>query len=306
MKTLVLGGTRFVGKSLVASLCTKGHDVTLFTRGKQPIPDNVKHLKGDRQVDNDLRILLGRSFDVIIDISGRTLLDTKRVLSFTGLPKHRFIYVSSAGVYSKSNLWPIDEEFEIDPKSRHFGKVETERWLIKEQIPFTSFRPTYIYGPGNYNPIEKWFFDRITHNRPVPVPGEGNWITQLGHVSDLAEAMSRCIDIKSAENRIYNCSGKKGITFNGLIDIAAIACNKTTDQISIISFNPSELDPKARKVFPLRIGHFLTDISRVEDELDWSPRYNLLDGFIDSYNNDYLLKKDVTPDFSMDRNLIGV
>ncbi|HCA60481.1 MAG TPA: 3-beta hydroxysteroid dehydrogenase, partial [Synechococcales bacterium UBA8647] len=51
-----------------------------------------------------------------------------------------------------------------------------------EGIPFTSFRPTYIYGPGNYNPVENWFFDRIVHGRPVPIPGDGTTITQLGHV----------------------------------------------------------------------------------------------------------------------------
>ena len=93
-------------------------------------------------------------------------------------------------------------------------------------IPFTSFRPTYIYGPGNYNPIERWFFDRILHNRPVPLPGDGSTITQLGHVDDLAEAMARSIDVEAATNRIYNCSGKQGITFKGLIQAAAMACGR--------------------------------------------------------------------------------
>jgi hypothetical protein len=28
-------------------------------------------------------------------------------------------------------------------------------------MPFTSIRPTYIYGPLNYNPLEEWFFERL-------------------------------------------------------------------------------------------------------------------------------------------------
>ena len=43
-----MGGTRFVGKPLVARLRSQGHELTLFTRGKNAIPDGVEHLKGDR------------------------------------------------------------------------------------------------------------------------------------------------------------------------------------------------------------------------------------------------------------------
>ncbi len=40
-----------------------------------------------------------------------------------------------------------------DVKSRHKGKLETEAYLKQIGIPFTSIRPTYIYGPMNYNPL---------------------------------------------------------------------------------------------------------------------------------------------------------
>ena len=42
------GGNPFVGKPLVARLRSQGHELTLFTRGKNAIPDGVEHLKGDR------------------------------------------------------------------------------------------------------------------------------------------------------------------------------------------------------------------------------------------------------------------
>ncbi len=304
MKTLVLGGTRFVGKSLVSRLAANGHNLTLFTRGNRAVPDNVEHLKGDRKSTNDLKILKNRRFDVIIDISGRELEDTQEIIANTGFPTHRFVYVSSAGVYADSNILPHDEHSLIDPNSRHFGKVKTEKWLANEGIPFTVFRPTYIYGAGNYNPIEKWFFDRIINNRPVPIPGNGSWITQLGHVSDLAEAMSISIERKAANNKIYNCSGSKGSTFLGVVEAAAYACGKNIDQINICFFNPASLDPKARKNFPLRIGHFLTDITRIERDLDWKPKYTLLEGFKDSYDNDYLLNQSDSIDFSSDQILL--
>ena len=125
------------------------------------------------------RQLQGRSFDVVVDSSGRKQEDSSRVVAITGGPSHRFVYVSSAGVYADSEQWPLDESSPTDPQSRHAGKADTEAWLRKEGIPFTSFRPTYIYGPGNYNPVERWFFDRIVHNRPIPLPGDGSTICLL-------------------------------------------------------------------------------------------------------------------------------
>ena len=168
MRILVMGGTRFVGKPLVARLQAQGHELTLFTRGKNLVPDGVQHLRGDRSTDEGLAALKGQTFEVIVDSSGRKLDDSRRVVEGTGAPSHRFVYVSSAGVYANSEQWPLDEDAPTDPNSRHAGKADTEAWLRKQGIPFTSFRPTYIYGPGNYNPIERWFFDRIMHDRPVP------------------------------------------------------------------------------------------------------------------------------------------
>jgi nucleoside-diphosphate-sugar epimerase len=305
MRILVMGGTRFVGRPLVRLLRAAGHELTLFTRGRNPLPAAVEHLVGDRGSAEGLEPLRGRGFDVIVDSSGRTLADTQAVIERTGAPAHRLVYVSSAGVYADSELWPLDETSPTDPASRHAGKAETEDWLRREGIPFTSFRPTYIVGPGNYNPVESWFFDRIVHRRPVPLPGDGSTITQLGHVQDLATAMARCIDVEAAANRIYNCSGRQGVTFRGLVAAAARAAGVDPAAVEIRSFDPAGLDRKARKAFPLRLAHFLTDITRVRRELAWEPAFDLEATLADSYTNDYALRPPAAPDFSGDAALIG-
>lgn len=306
MKILVMGGTRFIGKPLVKLLERAGHELTLFTRGRNPLPAGLEHLSGDRSNPADLDQLKGRPYEVIIDSSGRTQAESCAVVERTGAPSHRFVYVSSAGVYADSELWPLDENAPIDPASRHAGKADTEQWLRAEGIPFTSFRPTYIYGPGNYNPVERWFFDRIVHGRPIPLPGDGRTITQLGHVDDLATAMARSIEVDAAANRIYNCSGAQGVTFKGLVAAAARACGRDPESVQIRSFDPAGLEPKARKSFPLRLSHFLTDVHRLERELAWSPRFDLEQGLADSYANDYAVAPGERPDFSADAALIGV
>ena len=102
-----MGGTRFVGKPLVSRLLQQGHQLTLFTRGRQPLPDGVESCVGDRQDDSALEQLQGRRFEVVIDSSGRTLADSQRVIERTGAPSHRFLYVSSAGVYAGSDTCPL-------------------------------------------------------------------------------------------------------------------------------------------------------------------------------------------------------
>ena len=305
VKILVMGGTRFVGKPLVAQLQSEGHELTLFTRGKNPVPAGVEHLCGDRSSAEGLALLEGRRFDVIVDSSGRTLEDSRAVVERTGAPAHRFLYVSSAGVYADSELWPLTEDSPTDPQSRHSGKLDTEAWLRAEHIPFTSFRPTYIVGAGNYNPVESWFFDRIVHGRPVPLPGDGSMITQLGHVNDLAAAMALSLGVDAAANRTYNCSSVQGISFRGLVAAAARACGKDPETVEIRSFDPAGLDKKARKAFPLRMAHFLTDVTRVQRELAWTPAYSVEAAMVDSYTNDYARQLPTSPDFSSDEALIG-
>jgi nucleoside-diphosphate-sugar epimerase len=305
VKILVMGGTRFVGKPLVAQLQAEGHALTLLTRGKNPVPAGVEHISGDRTSPAGLSALEGRRFDVIVDSSGRTVEDSRAVVERTGAPAHRFVYVSSAGVYADSVLWPLTEDSPTDPQSRHAGKLDTEAWLQAERIPFTSFRPTYIVGAGNYNPVESWFFDRIAHGRPVPLPGDGDTITQLGHVNDLAAAMARSIGVDAAANRIYNCSSAQGISFRGLVAAAARACGKDPAAVEIRSFNPAGLDPKARKAFPLRLAHFLTDIHRVQRELAWTPQYDVERSLADSFTNDYARRMPTSPDFSSDEALLA-
>ncbi len=303
MKVLFYGGTRFVGKALVSRLLSKGNEIFVFTRGVLPVPKNITHIKGDRTNLQDLKKLSDYSFDLIVDSSGRKLEDTQRLLEFTGLPSFRFIYISSAGVYKNTQIFPVNEESSIDHESRHIGKAKTESWLKAEGIPFTSFRPTYIYGPGNYNPIEKWFFDRIDAGRPIPVPLNGQTITQLGHVSDLADAIAKSIETDKAINQIYNCSGSKAVTFQGLIETAILATGKNISDFNLRSFDPSKLDPKARKLFPLRLTNFFTDTSKIKKDLSWEPKFDLLNGLIDSYKNDYLLVNNEKIDFSSDELL---
>ena len=305
MKILVMGGTRFVGKSLVQKLILQNYDIDIFTRGNKPNPKGANLIKGDRNNLQDILELKNNKYDIVFDISGRELSQTKILIENINENFDRYVYVSSAGVYQDSQELPINEKDPIDKDSRHIGKYETEKWLIDNKIPFTSFRPTYIYGPGNYNKIENWFFERIVSLKKVPIPFDGSLITQLGHVSDLTDAMIKCLSQIKTKNNIYNCSGEKGITIKGLVMICADVCNIDRNVIELLSFDYRKLDTKSRKSFPIRLSHYQTSISKIKEDLDWEPKYNLINGLQNSFQNDFKSKLNATFNFDSDNNLFN-
>jgi UDP-glucose 4-epimerase len=214
--------------------------------------------------------------------------------------------MSSAGVYLKSDQMPHVEGDAVDPKSRHKGKFETEAYLTQQGLPVTSIRPTYIYGPQNYNDLEAWFFDRIVRNRPIPIPGNGLHITQFGHVKDLAAAMAAVLGKSQAVGQIYNVSGDRYVTFDGLARACAIAAGKSDQDLQIVHYDAKKFDFGKRKAFPMRTQHFFASVDKAKTELGWHPEYDLISGLKDSFLNDYLASgRDQTEvDFSVDDEIL--
>ncbi|KAF5771707.1 putative NAD-dependent epimerase/dehydratase, NAD(P)-binding domain superfamily [Helianthus annuus] len=299
-KILVMGGTRFIGIFLSRLLVEEGHQVTLFTRGKapvtQPLPgeaedaynafkSKILHLKGDRKDYDFVRTsLAAEGFDVVYDINGREAEEVEPILD--ALPNlEQYIYCSSAGVYLKSDLLPHREIDAVDPKSRHKGKLETEALLESKGVNYTSVRPVYIYGPLNYNPVEEWFFHRLKAGRPIPIPNAGLQVTQLGHVKDLATAFIKVLGNEKASKQVYNISGDRYVTFDGL----ARACAKAGGfpEPEIIHYNPKEFDFGKKKAFPFRDQHFFASVEKAKEELGIIPEYSLVEGLTDSYNLDF-------------------
>ncbi|KAL9251103.1 Chloroplast stem-loop binding protein of 41 kDa b, chloroplastic-like protein [Drosera capensis] len=295
-----MGGTRFIGVFLSRLLVKEGHQVTLFTRGKAPISQQlpgesdqdyadfsskILHLKGDRQDYEFVKSsLAAEGFNVVYDINGREAVEVEPILD--ALPKlEQYIYCSSAGVYLKSDVLPHSEVDAVDPKSRHKGKLETESLLESKGVNWTSIRPVYIYGPLNYNPVEEWFFHRLKAGRPIPIPGTGLQVTQLGHVKDLAKVFVEVLGNEKASREVFNISGDKYVTFDGL----ARACAKAGGfpEPELVHYNPKDFDFGKKKSFPFRDQHFFASIDKAKSVLGWKPEFDLVGGLTDSYNLDF-------------------
>jgi len=305
---LLIGGTRFSGAYLWSELHKRGHSVTVYNRGKTaPKPvvresesefnarvDGADYLVGDRTDAEQIKKLVDPSkYEYVYDMNARKLGDTAPLAElFVGQNNFKqYVFMGSAGVYLKSDEMPHLEIDATDPKSRHKGKLECETKLKELGLPWCSFRPTYICGPQNYNPLERFFFERVDSGRPVCIPGHGQHLTGLGHVEDLAVAMANVIgreDVTSGKS--YNVQNSQAISFDGVVKTAAKAAGVDPSTIKIVHYEPKNVEfPEGKKAFPMRPQHFFTGIHRAMEDLDWRPKYDTVESiFKDAYENDFV------------------
>jgi 2'-hydroxyisoflavone reductase len=110
MKLLLLGGSKFLGRAAVEEALRRGHEVTLFNRGRtnpELFPE-AEHLHGDR--DGDLSVLEGRTWDAVIDPSGFVPRVVRASAELLRDAVGHYIFVSSISVYRSFSEAGFDED----------------------------------------------------------------------------------------------------------------------------------------------------------------------------------------------------
>ena len=164
LKLLVLGGTAFLGPHAVEYALARGHEVTLFNRGKTNphLFPKLEKLRGDRN-DNlkalEEQVGKGRTWDGVLDTSG--YFPRQMDLSCTVLKSavERYLFIATINVYKSDENRGEDETGELnydtveggDEKDlRNYGpyKAQCER-RAAELLPGKSLsvRPALIAGP---------------------------------------------------------------------------------------------------------------------------------------------------------------
>eukprot|EP00971_Amphidinium_carterae_P018464 364371-Amphidinium_carterae.1 len=238
----------------------------------------VTVLVADRKDPESIKAAIAQAgkFDIVYDNNARKVSDVQPLvdgIKATG-GCSQFIFMSSAGVYGSTELLPLNEQTPGDPNSRHKEKLGCEQLLDANGFNWTSIRPVYIYGPLNYNPVERYFFDRVARGRPVCIPYEGRYITQLGHCEDLADFMVKCIDNPNVRGQCYNVSGEEFVTFDGMAKACATAAG--APEPKIVYFDADAVKPPDGfpKAFPFRGMHFFASIEKAKADVpSWTPKY---------------------------------
>lgn len=208
-RVLLLGGTGFLGPYLVHELTSRGHTVSIFTRGRREpgmFEDSfagVEHLIGDRAAEGGYAALAGRTWDAVIETSGYRHPWTREAVDLLAEATGRYLYVSSTGVFLPYRTVNIPEDGPIplvddppqDPPSYGVMKALSEnevRRVFGERG--TIVRPGYIVGPGD--PTDRWTYwpVRIARGGEILVPGRRSDPVQYIDVRDLIAWMVRLVE----------------------------------------------------------------------------------------------------------------
>jgi 2'-hydroxyisoflavone reductase len=193
MRILVLGGTLFLGRHVVDAALERGYDVTLFNRGQtrpELFPD-VEKLRGDR--DGDLGPLEGRTFDAVVDTSGRVPRIVGETIDALGGVGH-YTFVSSISVFADLSMPPTDdsplEELEEPSEDwrEHYGalKVACEE-VVRERFPDAFIpRPGLIVGPWDPTGRFTYWPERLAEGGRVLAPAPPHAAFQVIDARDLA------------------------------------------------------------------------------------------------------------------------
>lgn len=225
-RILILGGTGFLGPATIEAALARGHQVTIFNRGKREklVPlehgDKVEHLYGNRDPEltaddenpaspKGLTQLVGRTWDAVIDNSGfypRLVKASAELLGKAGVGQ--YIFISSISAYAEYPAAGGDETTKLatveDPSVETMGdqfqnyggfKVMCEQ-AAEAAMPgkVAAVRPGYIVGPGDSSDRFTYWPVRIARGGEVLIPGSPEDPLQWIDVRDLAAWLVKLVE----------------------------------------------------------------------------------------------------------------
>jgi nucleoside-diphosphate-sugar epimerase len=223
VKTLILGGSTFVGRRMVDLLVREGHDVAVLNRGRtaSALPEGVSRIVGDRTSTESMRAALdGTEWDAVIDVSGFVMAagggEFEELLALLDGRAGAYVFVSSIMAYQPSGLmpWREDAPWTSDPATTYGGfKAHAERAILERHeatgFPGSVARPAAIYGPdNNIHDMETAMFLRLRRGLPILLPHEGLVTTSYGHVDDLCLNLREMAELPAAAGEIVNITGE--------------------------------------------------------------------------------------------------
>lgn len=214
LKILILGGTSFLGLHQIAYALHRGHQVSIFTRGKtkpsiyKELFEKVEQLVGDRK--DNLTALENRKWDVVIDNSGHKAQWTADTAKLLKDNCDLYLYTSSTGVYYPYLSNDVKENAELvlqmpEKFTDQYEEMEYDYGVMKANSEIEArknfgkdrtiiVRPTYMFGPADKtNRFIHWPI-RLNQGGEVLVPGKENDPVQYVDVRDVAEWMIRLVE----------------------------------------------------------------------------------------------------------------
>lgn len=232
-RIFITGGTGFVGRNLRRALGERpvrllvrdpGAAVALATATTEVVagdvtrPDTLRGaMDGCEAVVHLVAIIAeegGATFDGVIR---QGTVNVVAEAQQAGLA--RFLHMSALGTRH-------------DPRFGYFAaKWQAEQAVMASGIPWTIFRPSIIFGPGDEFITT---LARLVKLAPVvPVVGSGRSKFQPVAVGEVAEAFARALDDPATAGQIYELGGGQVYDYEQMLDLIARKLGKSKPKVHV-------------------------------------------------------------------------
>lgn len=260
MKTLVTGGTGFLGSHLVERLLTQGHEVRALARRTSDISllrtTGAEIVFGDIEDYDSLRRAV-KGVDVVFHAAARVMpgwgswrqFETSIVKGSENMLKAsaearvpRFLHVSTGGVHGKAcegdipacEETPCQVDFGRDTYY-DFAKLQAEEVVFEYhdegKIQVSVIRLAAVYGPR-----DRLLADRVYRHMSLPIviwPGESNPKYSIVYVSDAADCAILVATSDQAIGQVYNVAPAGEIRFRDFAAAMIRAMGGLKPQVTI-------------------------------------------------------------------------
>lgn len=238
MRLLVLGGTRFLGRGVVAAALARGDEVTTFTRGVSGEPPaGVEALHGDRTAPDGMDVLRGRQWDAVVDTCGFVPTVVDRGAALLADSVGHYVYVSSISAYPdfpERAITPDSPVYdcapdagssdgEFDPEQYGPFKAGCER-AVERHFPGRAahLRAGMIIGPYDDTGRFPYWVGRVARGGEILAPGGPDQVLRLIDQRDLG---AWAVEVGRARTAgAFVATGPAGqVTFAGMLAAAGPA-----------------------------------------------------------------------------------
>ena len=270
MRLLIIGGTRFVGRHMAEAAIDRGHDVTVFHRGKTGADELPKatHILGDR--DKDLSGLDGKEWDATIDACAYVPRQVSEVAKALGSRAGQVAFVSTVSVYAEpipvgadedAPLAVLDDKTTEEVTEETYGglKVECERVARQEYgDDLLIVRPTYVIGPHDYTHRFTYWVERIAAGGTVLAPEPRDYGIQLIDARDQADWTIRMLEQRKA-GTFHTLSPAPPFTFEDMLNAIVDAVGPSGTQLEWVDLDFLLKSGVDGEMLPLWAGPYEND-----------------------------------------------
>jgi len=245
MRSLIIGGTRNLGPSIVHALLQREYEVAVFNRGqtRDDLPEEVERLRGDRTNAEELkRGLSGREFDLVIDTTLYTGAEAEAAVELFKDRVGRYIFLSTGQVYlvrvgaerpykeddyagpvmpepPKSNVSDY-ENWRYGFDKRAAEDVFTSAWT-KDKFPFTSLRLPMVNSERDHYDRIYGYFLRIQDEGPILIPDEDGAPVRHVYGEDVVQAITRLTESEKCKGSAYNIGQDETLSLVEFLELLA-------------------------------------------------------------------------------------